>query len=194
MSKHRKLDILSGISQDLLDRATMQRAQLLSGRRRVPLFKQSIFKIAIAAMLCLTIGLPLFWMLFGNGARVPVYQGMTVSTQAPIVENASALTHHPAVLYNSIAQLSHQGLTKTAGKSDFHAADASTYYVSRNVDFYITVHIDNPDNYEILSFTLNGKKYSSYMFENGSDMENLILKCSAEDEYDVKEFTIDAIK
>ena len=68
------------------------------------------------------------------------------------------------------------------------------YYAEKGQDIYITVHIDNPDNYEILSFTLNGNKYSSYMFEDGSDMENLILKVNVGDVEGVQEYTIDAIK
>ena len=68
------------------------------------------------------------------------------------------------------------------------------YYAEPNQDIYITVHVSNPDNFEILSFTLNEKKYSSYMFEDGSDMENLILKVNVGDVEGMVEYTIDAIK
>ncbi|MBQ7828414.1 MAG: hypothetical protein IJ386_09155 [Clostridia bacterium] len=74
------------------------------------------------------------------------------------------------------------------------ALNAPIYYVDSGEDFYITVHIDNPDKFEIVSFTLNGEKYSSYMFEDGSDMENLILKCNPGDAGGIVEYTIDAIK
>ncbi len=68
------------------------------------------------------------------------------------------------------------------------------YYAKPNTDIYITVHIDNPDSFEILSFTLNGNKYSSYMFEKNSDMENLILKVNIGDVEGIVSYTIDAIK
>ena len=68
------------------------------------------------------------------------------------------------------------------------------YYATPNQDIYINIHIDNPDSYEILSFTLNGKKYSSYMFEKGSDMETIILKYNVGDATGIVEYTIDAIK
>jgi hypothetical protein len=69
------------------------------------------------------------------------------------------------------------------------------YYAKAGQEIYITVHISNPDSFEILSFTLNGKKYSSYMFEEGSDMENLILKVTVpSDAEGVIDYTIDAIK
>lgn len=73
-------------------------------------------------------------------------------------------------------------------------AGQDIYYAAMNEDIYIYVHITNPDNYEILSFTLNGKKYSSYMFENGSDMETLILKFNVGSVSGIFEYTIDAIK
>ena len=58
----------------------------------------------------------------------------------------------------------------------------------------MTIKLSNPDSYEIMSFTLNGKKYSNYMFEEGSDMENLILKVNVGSQAGIKEYTIDAIK
>ena len=68
------------------------------------------------------------------------------------------------------------------------------YYAAPNQDIYIFIHIDNPDSFEIMSFTLNGKKYSSYMFEDGSDMETIILKYNVGDASGIVEYTIDAIK
>ena len=68
------------------------------------------------------------------------------------------------------------------------------YYATSNQDIYINIHIHNPDNFEILSFTLNGKKYSSYMFEEGSDMETIVLKYNVGAVSGIVEYTIDAIK
>lgn len=68
------------------------------------------------------------------------------------------------------------------------------YYADKNQDIYITIKLSNPDSYEILSFTLNGKKYSNYMFEDGSDMENLVLKVNVGNVGGIVEYTIDAIK
>lgn len=73
-------------------------------------------------------------------------------------------------------------------------SERDIYYAKSGEDIYITVHISNPDNYEILSFTLNGKTYASYMFEPGSDMEHLILKYNVGDVEGIVEYTIDAVK
>ncbi|MBE6620846.1 MAG: leucine-rich repeat domain-containing protein [Ruminococcaceae bacterium] len=69
-----------------------------------------------------------------------------------------------------------------------------TYYALKNEDIYIHIHLSNPDEFEILSFTLNGKKYSSNMFEYGSDLQTLILKYNVGDVDGLQEYTIDAIK
>ena len=68
------------------------------------------------------------------------------------------------------------------------------YYATQNQDIYINIHINNPDSFEIMSFTLNGKKYSSYMFEDGSDMETIVLKYNVGNASGIVEYTIDAIK
>lgn len=84
---------------------------------------------------------------------------------------------------------------KAASTLDVIGAGADIYYADAGQDVYITVRLSNPDNYEILSFTLNGKKYSSYMFEEGSDMENLVLKVDKNSlGGGINEYTIDAIK
>ena len=78
---------------------------------------------------------------------------------------------------------------------DLSPSVADVFYTNPNEDFYITIHFENPDAFEILSFTLNETKYTSYMFEQGSDLEHIILKCNLGDvPPGVYEYTIDAIK
>ena len=79
-------------------------------------------------------------------------------------------------------------------KIDVLTDDEVKYFVRQNEDFILQVKLSNPENYEIQSFTLNGKKYSNYMFEYGSDMENLYLKVKAPEVSGYTEYTIDAIK
>ena len=43
-------------------------------------------------------------------------------------------------------------------------------------DAFLNILIYNPDNFEIVSFTLNGEQYSGDMFEDGSNMENIVVK------------------
>ncbi len=72
--------------------------------------------------------------------------------------------------------------------------DTTKYYVRPGEEFIVEVHIANPDQFEIQSFTLNSEKYANYMFEKGSTMELLLLKVKAPSEPGYFELTIDAIK
>ena len=147
--------------------------------------------------------------------QVPIYTGMTVSTSAPVASASVDRTQNSLFAKignffgiqtldssNNVPNLdgnsgNHNGQIKhTDANGNVIEAEGATpiFYATAGQDFYITVHIDNPDRFEIMSFTLNGEKYSSYMFENGSDMENLILKCNEGDSAGLVEYTIDAIK
>ncbi len=207
--KKRSLDILSAIADDLIESATAMRIKLLKRIKRGSYTKRIVAIGSLAAAIFIVCSAV---FLLGIGRNLPVYTGMTVSSDK-YGANASAYE----IAQNLPDLLSVQGLsrldvpgnvngnaqgrpfetnaTTAATEHDFAPKPAAnTFYAKRGEDFYITVHIDNPDNYEILSFTLNGVKYSSYMFEAGSDMENLILKCNAGDAEGIVEYTIDAIK
>ena len=72
--------------------------------------------------------------------------------------------------------------------------DTFRYYVTKGEIFTIEVHLENPNDYEIQSFTLNGQKYANYMFKEGSTMELLLLDVQAPFTSGHLEYTIDAIK
>ena len=105
----------------------------------------------------------------GNGTDTktePVYQGMTIARQS----NAYAL-HSSRPLY-AIGQRADETPENGEfvpvdedGETDKDVEDIITievagddtvkYYVQPNETFIVQVHISNPDNYEIQSFTLN---------------------------------------
>lgn len=118
--------------------------------------------------------------------QVPVYEGMTVSS---ISQNSGKETLAKSKSLKK--ELALTSIIKTLKGVD---AESSNYYADLGEEIFITIHINNPDNFEILSFTLNGEKYSSYMFERGSDMENIIIKCNVGRESGEHNYTIDAIK
>ena len=154
--------------------------------------------------------------------QVPVYLGMTISSVSNVSALSNFTKHRPlAVSDNNRGNGNdngnngnHYGWQKDEdidqdepfGHDSERIEDAidssltvtgsaqHIYYAEANEDVYVTIHVSNPDNFEILSFTLNGNKYSSYMFESGSDMQNLILKVNVGSESGIVEFTIDAIK
>ena len=143
--------------------------------------------------------------------QVPVYKGMTISdsfagTSATVAsdDNGNHYGHFKGdhndrddeVDQNKPFEDPNASSIEDKANStlDVVGAAESIYYADKNQDIFITIRLSNPDSYEILSFTLNGKKYSNYMFENGSDMENLVLKVNVGDVGGIVEYTIDAIK
>ena len=147
--------------------------------------------------------------------QVPVYQGMTISSAK------NSLSNGGVSMLSSISYSSEIASSEVVGDFDGRndsvdendpfdsgveieeeiedslnviGSPETIYYANPNQDIYINIHIDNPDSFEIMSFTLNGKKYSSYMFEEGSDMETIVLKYNVGAVSGVVEYTIDAIK
>lgn len=183
--------------------------------------KSKLLITLIAVLLCAVMAVFITACNNGSGGnkqgRVPVYQGMSLSeaTSATATKMSSALsteTDSSAPNYSGDYSGREDDIDKdnpfdndgVAPSESIEEAIESTlkvtgsvepiYYATPNEDIFITIHIDNPDNYEIMSFTLNGEKYSSYMFEYGSDMENLILKKNVGNVSGIIEYTIDEIK
>ncbi len=208
-----KIDALSGIDDRFVDKVSARRYKLLSRKR----FPKWIIPSSVAAAVLVAIMIPVLLMLLIK--QVPIYEGMTVLEN---YNGTSSASIEPERRGNGFDFLSdkkdnngngnkgngngdngnHYGQNKKPideiieddSSISLEIPDQKMYYANPNQDIYINVHISNPDSFEILSFTLNGKKYSSYMFEDGSDMENLILKVNVGDTKGVIEYTIDAIK
>jgi len=197
------LDVISSIDEDIVNDNLNKRFALWFSRAQkkknhwIPI-------VAMAAVFALILS-SIFLFLPDNShvappsdKQVPIYQGMTVSNEAPVVEMATRVNYSMPLFGAIGARFGTSSIpgTSTTPKPDKVTPEISggPYYAQPNEDIYIHVHISNPDGFEILSFTLNGVKYSSYMFEAGSDLETLILKYNVGEEEGVQQYTIDAIK
>lgn len=222
--EQQKLDILSNIDEEIIERNSVKRFRLMkrmqnAGRRK----RIRAFSSIAACLLAVLIGVFVILQVFVK--QVPVYRGMTISS-VPHGERAESSVDGYLMLdasgslpkLNALFEKQNgDGIRNDGDEIDqndpfghggnqrpveevvedslqIEGAAKEIYYAQPNEDIYITIHIDNPDSFEILSFTLNGKKYSSYMFEDGSDLENLILKVNVGDAEGIVEYTIDAIK
>ena len=235
------LDVVSSIDDDIVDKNLEKRFNLWFKRgKRKPM--RWIPIVAAAACLCILVSALALLVPGGNGKQVPVYRGMTVSNDAPAVEQAHAPLTYPTFSFLTaptgplpsydISLLGDDDMPGENKPNDGQGKDdapgqnkpndgqgkddapgqnkpnedqgnydnapdimfGQTYYALKNEDIYIHIHLSNPDEFEILSFTLNGKKYSSNMFEYGSDLQTLILKYNVGDVDGLQEYTIDAIK
>ena len=130
----------------------------------------------------------------------PVYEGMT------IVRYGGGAAYSAAE--NTVAQtdeeINNDFVNEDGGELEkpvdevvtivVNGSEKVEYFVMAGEVFTVQVHLSNPDNFEIQSFTLNGKKYANYMFKEGSDMELLLLDVTAPSTPGRFELTIDAIK
>lgn len=197
------LEILSNLDDHILEIGTAGRIKLIEGMKIAHLRVKRILAFSsVAAVFLLVLALTLFRLFMPAPAdpnspgniivppekQVPIYQGMSVST------NHSPILMAPYGAESRIQLLASQKTVSKAEPLPSVSNEKEIYYVPQGSEFYITVHLHNPDDFEIMSFTLNGKKYTSYMFEQGSDMENIVLKCQAGQSTGMTEYTIDAIK
>ncbi len=206
------LDVMSGIDDDIIDKNLKKRFELWFSRGKKP--KNNRWMTILASAACFLLAVTIAILLWPNAPvdekQAPVYLGMTLSNDAPVVSaraddvgtydrlslpiGSNALKANPIFLSgNNGNNGNHYGNTKN-NNGTTPEITGGPYYAMPGEDIYIYVHISNPDKFEILSFTLNEVKYSSYMFEDGSDLETLILKCNVGDIEGVMQYTIDAIK
>ena len=158
-------------------------------------------KISISIVLFLSL---LVLVACGNNSQKqePIYEGMSIIR----VDQPQTTSNS-----NNISLLSNSSSEKPKGEiiddkkpldkdiDDIVTIEVLTdeevkYYVTKNEEFIVRVHLSNPDEFEIQSFTLNEKKYANYMFEQGSTLELLLLKVTAPSESGYIDLTIDAIK
>lgn len=146
---------------------------------------------------------------FINNSSVPEYEGMTISNGSPILNGKvnrrsiiENLNDTDSLEMTDVPEYDeHESEDDTLEEDiedvvtiDIQTDDEVKYYVKPNETFIIEIHLSNPNQYEIQSFTLNGKKYSNYMFKDGSTMELLLLETTAPSTPGYFEYTIDAIK
>lgn len=112
-----------------------------------------------------------------NEKFVPIYQGMkaeSISTNLGDIQNNIKDEVFPSI-----------DVIETKGVE---------FFTTKGEKYLVTIHLYNPSSYEILSFTLDGKKYQSYEFKEGSNSTKLIIELNAPNVSGIKELTIDAIK
>ena len=149
-----KLGVISSIDDVFIDEATKSRV-LYSSKSKKSFFRSPKFAAMAASIAIIISSLAVFFTIMLNGGKeVPVYRGMTVSSEAPIKDESTASlisaeltpTEHFAVL----TKTNTNGIENKFDDSlNIVGAEKELYYANPGDDIYITIHIDNPDNFEI---------------------------------------------
>ncbi len=214
-----RIDVISGIDDEIVDHHLKKRFALwFKNKKRRPRWVPLVAALLSVVLVCG--GVFVFLPLGDAGKQVPIYLGMTVSNEAPAQGQLDLPAQIDAPALIPLAELipideeeneskdkdgnsndndngsgnDNKDNNGNNGNKDEPIIFGETYYAKKHEDIYIHIHFSNPDEFEILSFTLNGVKYSTYMFEQGSDLQTLILKYNVGDANGLQEYTIDAIK
>ncbi len=195
------LDSISNIDEKIIDEVTDKKIHLLqkASVSAVKARKKLIAIGSIAASFVLIFSVLLAVIIPLLNSSMPVYKGMTIrkgSSASISTQNYAPETYGYTLLSTTTGNNpdnKNKDLEDLVG-IDVITDNAVKYYVKPGETFIIEIHIDNPKDYEIQSFTLNGEKYVNYMFKEGSTMELLLLEVTAPSEPGYAEYTIDAIK
>lgn len=68
------------------------------------------------------------------------------------------------------------------------------FYAYKGEKAYVTLNFYNPDQFEIMSFILNGTKYQSYQFSEESTSTTILVSIVMPTESGIVEFTVDEVK
>ena len=105
---------------------------------------------------------------------VPVFEGINLVDNKDVIKVSKK---KPIDLIPSIGEDSHV-----------------KYYAPAGSKAEVEVHLYNPDQFEILSFTLNDRKYQSFEFKEGSNSEKLVIDVEMPRKPGEYKYQIDAIK
>ena len=109
----------------------------------------------------------------------PVYLGMTIHKDQNVSSQATTFSveEQRNVVRPASSKQDLDDLVDYPVKTDGEVK----YFLEPGEWFYLNIYLSNPYNFEIQSFYLNGLKYTNYMFEDGSDLEKIVLRLQAPD-------------
>lgn len=134
-----------------------------------------------AVMTCLIVVITIISVI--NYKNIPVYREMVASNFQTV--------HHLSGMKKKLAGESEDEIIDKIGI--IHLSGISCYAQPKE-EILVTIKVDNPKSFEILSFTLNNYKYQSYEFVEGSNSTEIIVKFKVSETSGIEEITIDAIK
>ena len=203
----RSIRLLSSIDDEIIDKNTEKRYRFFCRMRQKRRKRVLISALSAAAGLAVILSALLILIPLLT-KQVPVYTGMTASGDPAVSVSTGDLPTYLAPggisgdYHGAHNQLDHHNPFPSdkdsigdavSGTLQIVGGTNAIYYTEPNSEIYITVHFKNPDNYLIQGFTINGVTYADYMFEKGSDMENITVKITVGEEEGILDYTIDDI-
>lgn len=137
---------------------------------------------SLSSFLSLGIITSLSFIFITGYLNTPTYQGMEVSSNALLSQNFL------------LSNVSDEFVDDIESEIGIETLEGISYYSKVSERIIITVKLDNPLFFEILSFTVNGRLYQTFEFIEGSNSEQLLIYFNVRDLPGIQEITVDAIK
>jgi hypothetical protein len=129
-----------------------------------------------------------------SNGTIPTYQGMTVSSINSPLQNIKYA--NDVDQDNPFDDL--EGSQIESKINEFLGSDIENeefaYFARASETVRVTINLSNPDSYVILSFNLNGQRYQSFEFREGSNSTRLFMDVVLTAEVGLQELTLDEIK
>ena len=118
---------------------------------------------------------------------VPIYEGVSFSTQDVYEARSLRKKNNDKFDDKKIEE---------SIKNEFGVltSEELSYYTIKGEKAYITLNFHNPDQFEILSFVLNGTKYQTFQFTEDSTAEAITVGVTIPQESGIFEYYIEQIK
>jgi len=162
----------------------------------VYMFSKSKIIFSAGLLFLTSCTLPVVSSSSGTTGASPIYQGMTVSGLSSQQGLQTRLSSNEINQENPFdlpegEWIENKIESDLEGQLSFEPLD---YYANPNEIVRITINIQNPQSYVILSFNLNGRRYQSFEFKEGSTSTKLLMDVTLQSIPGVQSLTIDEIK
>ncbi len=146
----------------------------------VQLHRKPIIWACSLIIFCLILAITIM-VINNNENNIPVYKGMYANKIDSInrLPRRKQLSEFEDNLINEIG---------------ISTIDDITCYEKPNTDIIITIKLDNPKEYELVSLTLNNKKYQVSQFLEGSNANQIVIKYKTTNKSGIEEITLNTIK
>lgn len=120
--------------------------------------------------------------------NAPKYLGFDALSELPTIAQTTSYNNE-----SKVKALSEQ-TPEDEPNSDLIVHEPANCYTLPKQQFYLSIALDNPNEYEILSITVNNIKYQTFQFDENSTSNNIILKITASETPGIHEYTLNSVK
>ena len=150
--------------------------------------KQKILIASLSCLLAIIIAV-VTSVVVVNYVNTPVYEKMEIVHNAQKLSGGKRLSgHHHNINQDDCDEIIEDEAPEVI------IDESVKYFTPKNSEIIVAIHISNPKQFEILSFTLNDYKYQSYEFQEGSTGSVIYVKVKVGGVSGIETFYINEIK